>query len=67
MTRQRWVNIIVVIIAAASFIVIRYTYTHGMNTGYAAVPFWLALSILGVWIWRKSNAEKEAQESADHH
>ena len=66
MTRQRWVNIIVIIIAVAGFTVIWYTYAHDMNTGYYAVPFWLALSILGLWNWRKSKAEKEARDAADH-
>jgi hypothetical protein len=45
--------------------VIRYTYRHDMKTGSYAVPFWPALSILGLWNWRTSNAEKAAQESAD--
>ena len=66
MTRQRWVNIVAIIIAVAGFIVIWYTYAHGMSTGYYAVHFWLALSILGLWNWRKSKAEKEAREAADH-
>ena len=67
MTRQRWVNIIAIVIAVAAAIVIWYAYAHGLNTGYYAVPFWLALSILGLWNWRKWKVEKEAQEAANHH